>query len=163
MPPDDPGDSAGIAPVRAPAQVAVLSDNNRRLRTIIIVDVITAFSATVFMFVIRATVVSSTYLTVAAGMVAAVRSRDGGRAASVASREHVGRAALARRGELVDRDRGRDGRHVLVAADDDGGVAPVRTGRDVHHRPGARGSTSRSRSSSRSQSCSSATCRTSPG
>ncbi len=48
-----------------------MSDNNRRLRTIIIVDVITAFSATVFMFVIRATVVSSTYLTVAAGMVAA--------------------------------------------------------------------------------------------
>lgn len=41
------------------------------LRTIILVDVATAFSATIFMLVIRMTVVSSSYLTVAAGMVAA--------------------------------------------------------------------------------------------
>jgi len=49
----------------------VTANTAARLRTIILVDVATAFSATIFMLVIRVTVVSSSYLTVAAGVVAA--------------------------------------------------------------------------------------------
>lgn len=46
-------------------------NSTARLRTIIIVDVATAFAATIFMLVIRMTVLSSSYLTLAAGVVAA--------------------------------------------------------------------------------------------
>ena len=55
----------------APAVTAGGRARVDRLRTIILLDVATAFAATVFMLVVRITVVSSSYLTLAAAMVAA--------------------------------------------------------------------------------------------
>ena len=97
-----------------------------RLRTIILVDIGTALAATVFMIVVRLTVVPSSYLALAAVLVALSGAVMARWSAPAAQRRHRRGFAVAGGRQLEHRHRRGDDRHVLLAADDAHGVVAHR-------------------------------------